>query len=141
MVFASGILIINTVKRISGKVSSAVSSGQQNIMHNPLTITFALLVGLILCVLLMLVSFAIGSIVASFVDDYKAVWHFFNCLGVLIFVVIILFLFYPMFIDTEQLVNQFEKSHPTKQQTELMSTSPTCMSPSFSDTGLIGSSM
>jgi len=103
MVLSSGIMIVKTIR----KSSVAVKNASANSSHNPLAITFALLVGLIVCLIIELLAFGIGSIVTLRTEDYKAIWHFFNCGGVLVFAVIILLLFYPMFVNTEQVVRQY----------------------------------
>lgn len=133
MAITSGVLVIRTIKETTRKVlesrqlterdqtnlnikensqSEIRSSMEFNVFEkrvtSPFKITFGLLLGLCCCVLVQLVSIAVAS-TAAILENYKVIWHFFNCLGVLIFAVLVLFLFYPLFLHSENALKEIEK--------------------------------
>jgi len=114
MIVSSGVVIVKSIRKTSQAVHSAVHT-KHSLLQNPFAITFALLVGLLCCVVTELLAFGIGSAVTSDTEDYKFVWHFFNCAGVLIFAVIALLLFYPMFEDTDKVMGKITDSTKEKK--------------------------
>lgn len=84
-------------------------------IQSPFKVTFGLLMALVACILFQLVAAGIAS-GATEIDIIKPLWYFFNCLGVLVFAVIILFLFYPMFVNTEVAFKEIEISKSNAQK-------------------------
>ncbi|EFC45936.1 predicted protein [Naegleria gruberi] len=128
LIITSGILVMRTIKQTTRNVTQSIRntslSDTQNSaptnrasfeiksfekrVQSPFKITFGLLLGLLLCILLEIISLALASTVTSS-EDFKAIWHFFNCLGVLIYAVLLMLLFYPMFLDSENALKEIEK--------------------------------
>ncbi|KAG2388031.1 hypothetical protein C9374_000881 [Naegleria lovaniensis] len=78
-------------------------------IQSPFKVTFGLLLGLVACIFFQLLAAGIASAAVE-IDVVKMIWYFFNCLGVLVFAVIILCLFYPMFVNTEIAFKEIETS-------------------------------
>ena len=143
MLIASGIIVVRTIQKTSKNVITAVSehhkseskmstTESQNSssrasfdkvsfekrVQSPFKITFGLLIGLLLCMALQLVAIAIAA-GASELANYSVIWQFLNCTGVLIFGILILFLFYPLFRDMEIAMKEIEKRKETLSQKKL----------------------
>ncbi|KAG2374007.1 hypothetical protein C9374_011672 [Naegleria lovaniensis] len=119
MAVTSGVLVIKTIKQTTREVSksaqlSRVSSFSSDFktfekrVQSPFKITFGLLLGLIICVFLEMVAVALSQSINDF-ENFKSLWHFVNCLGVLLFAVLVLCLFYPMFAGTDRAIMEIEK--------------------------------
>ncbi|KAL9643982.1 hypothetical protein ABK040_005450 [Willaertia magna] len=136
LVIISGVLVIRTIKKTTQNVSQSIqknvsklnSSGRISLdqsfekrVQSPFKITIGLMIGLVLCILLEIVSIGLAAGVTSF-ENVKAVWHFFNCLGVLIYSVLVLFLFYPLFLDSEMALKEIEKRNQTMKESSVNKT-------------------
>lgn len=119
MAVTSGVLVIRTIKETTREVAksaqlsriSSFSSDFKNFekrVQSPFKITFGLLLGLIICVFLEMVAVALSQSINDF-ENFKSLWHFVNCLGVLVFAVLVLCLFYPMFGGTDRAIMEIEK--------------------------------
>ncbi|EFC44106.1 predicted protein [Naegleria gruberi] len=145
MVIISGVLVIKTIRQTSRNVLQAVKSQQlketdllsadssklrtsidkasfERRVQSPFKITFGLLIGLIICVILELIAIAVASIAAD-VEEVKLIWQALNCAAVLIFGVLIIFLFYPLFMDTENALNEIEKRKEGAERKKQMAAS------------------
>ncbi|KAG2378669.1 hypothetical protein C9374_007817 [Naegleria lovaniensis] len=102
----SAISIVKGIRKNSSKFRSSGSSSSFISLsrNNPFIVTLGLMIGLILCILCQILAAAIASSVGSGKSGLKIIWHFFTCLAVLIFAVLSLLLFYPMFIQTEKVL-------------------------------------
>ncbi|EFC44848.1 predicted protein [Naegleria gruberi] len=119
-VFAGGMLIFDTCFAIYSGVVVIRTIGRNNTIQlqrnpnlkkqenysNPFIVTFGLLVGLILCILCQLIAAGVASAVGSDKSILKVVWHFFSCLAVLIFAVLSLLMFYPLFVRAEHAIKE-----------------------------------
>jgi len=132
----SGILVVKTIKNTSRAVMAASQKSKQNQKHgsqatsrtsidqkfeqkiqSPFKITFGLIMALVLCVVIQLLAAAVASGAAE-IDFVKCIWYFLNCLAVLVFAVIILFLFYPVFVDTDLAFKEIELSKALSNKKE-----------------------
>ncbi|KAG2383322.1 hypothetical protein C9374_004659 [Naegleria lovaniensis] len=102
-VTTSGILVMRTIRRTASKVKDTVA---QQKAKNPFVITIALMIGLIACVLLQIIAAVIASAIVLVDERFKVLWHFVNCLGILIFATLTLLLFYPMFVQTDKVMKE-----------------------------------
>src|SRR3989338_2236315 len=98
-VLTSGILVIKSIRQSIERVKQTTKKTEG--MENPFIVTFSLLVGLIICILLQIVSATVATAYVSEREEFKFAWHFVNCAGILVFACLTLALFYPMFIQTE----------------------------------------
>ncbi|EFC45934.1 predicted protein [Naegleria gruberi] len=123
MVISSGVLVIRNIRKTTQNVTQSIQKNNhsnssvrisletqtfEKRVQSPFKITIGLMIGLVLCILLEIISVSLAAGVTAF-EEIKAVWHFFNCLGVLIYSVLVLFLFYPLFLDSEKALNEIEK--------------------------------
>ncbi|KAG2373382.1 hypothetical protein C9374_012248 [Naegleria lovaniensis] len=123
MVLTSGILVIKTIKDTTAntvkaitlrpleKQSSRSSFDLQSFerrVQSPFKITFGLLIGMLTCMFMEVIAGGIASAVAE-IETLRLVWYIFNCLGVLLFAVIVLFLFFPLFFGNENAFAEIEK--------------------------------
>jgi len=126
LLMTAGSLVIKTIRRTSMTVKQASSSHTRN----PIFVTIGLISGLLVCILFQLIAAAIASAISADLSGIKVIWHLVNSLGVLIFSIIIMLLFSPMFIQTESVVSQFDtkmiRAVSPVSTTESMATSETC---------------
>nr|CAG4715650.1 unnamed protein product [Naegleria fowleri] len=123
MVLTSGILVIKTIKTTAAntvkamtlrpleKQTSRSSFDLQTFerrVQSPFKITFGLLIAMLVCMSMEIIAGGIASAVAE-IETLRLVWYIFNCGGILIFAIIILFLFFPLFFGNEHAFAEIEK--------------------------------
>ena len=123
-ILTSGILVIKTIRKSIQKIKNVTS--HQKKMENPFIVTFSLLIGLIACILLQLLAVIIGAALVADKDEFKFIWHFVNCAGILFFASLTLALFYPLFIQTETVFKELhmDDTKSNCSETKTIPTSP-----------------
>ena len=128
----AGALVLKTIRRTSLAVKS---TSDQTTHRNPVVVTIGLIAGLLICILFQLIAAAIASAVPIELSGIKVIWHLVNSLGVLIFSIINMLLFSPMFIQTDSVVSQIGSKSSPKSVTlpEQNNSSESPLSPSIFD--------
>ena len=105
VVLISGFMVIRTIKKSLEKNNKS----KNDKLENPFIVIVSLMIGLVLCIFLQIFAGVLaGVLLSTELKHLKFLWHFFNGLGIIVFAILNLCLFYPLFVQTQMV---FEELH------------------------------